>query len=331
MMRLLASSSGPTAWTLHRLPRANAIGGPSAAASKRVLLVCAHANGFCKECWHPLLEDMQVRADSDEDVDALCLDLAGHGSSAPFALPVEMDVLGKSVSSALAECLASEAAGAQGHGPQTTRIVGVGHSIGATALLNAEHAKHTFERLLLVEPIILPPGPDGVYPTERGAANPLSLATLKRRTTFGSKQEAFENWTGKGAFKFWKPELLRQFAEHALREDAPGGPVHLKCAPESEADIYNMAISIGGELGEIECPVDIMNGERSVHMPKEYTASFMPKFKHPGDFVVVPNATHFIPMEQPPVVVQQMIHSLRLPTTTLSSPAPPPRTPSPNL
>lgn len=264
-----------------------------------------HANGFCKEMYMPIVARLEEACDVYKaPLDALLVDLSSHGSSTQFSAPVEGRDLAQDVHDALDSYLSARPCA------QYDRIVGVGHSIGSTALLYAQHARPDFAHLCLVEPILLPANSEGLY--TRSPMTGFPEDTLKRRTTFASREAAVANWTGKGAFKRWLPEMLALFAEHALK-DAEDGTVQLKCDPKDEAEIYQMRIALRGSLHEITCPVDLINGADSIHVPVHTGLDAQSKMKYPGRMVVVPGATHFVPMEKPDAFVETIINTFHLP------------------
>ncbi|HTO58795.1 MAG TPA: alpha/beta hydrolase, partial [Pseudomonadales bacterium] len=109
----------------------------SAEASRPSVLL-AHATGFHARCWD------RVVAHLDADRHVIALDQRGHGRSAkvpPFNWESFGHDLGRFV-----EIL------------NLSRLVGVGHSMGGHAMVQAAaHQQARFERLVLVDPVIMDP------------------------------------------------------------------------------------------------------------------------------------------------------------------------------
>jgi len=290
MAAALARRNG-VAWTWRRL--CSALG---AEVQPRTLLVCAHANGFCKEMWQPIWDRLSLRQDLGEVI-ALALDLPGHGSSAKFDTPLNLEVFGSAVLSAMDDFRATK-------GSEELKfdfVVGLGHSIGSTSLLYAEDLRPAaFSSLCLIEPILIKPRPSPMR------TNPLAEATLKRRCTFASRQEAFDNYTGKGAYKHWQPEQLRLFVDSALVANADGR-VQLKCDPEQEAEVYVAPTPIIERVSSIMCPVTVLNASPSNgHVPAERALENFRNFGNPRALEILPNCTHFMPMEIPDIVANRV-------------------------
>jgi pimeloyl-ACP methyl ester carboxylesterase len=239
-------------------------------------VVAVHATGFCKETWWPVAASLPDRV-------VLAFDQRGHGDSTAPAPPFDWWDLGRDVLAVLDVCA-----------PAPT--IGLGHSSGATALLMAELLRPgSFRVLALVEPIVFP------GPPFRAEENPMSATALRRRATFATPDAALESFRGRGPFARWTEPALRAYVEGGLRPAADGWA--LKCDPATEAEFYRSATEHGvwDRLGDVASPVVLVAGEASE--------------SHPGPFIrhqaaclrearveVVPEATHFVPMERPDAV-----------------------------
>ncbi len=107
--------------------------------------------------------------------------------------------------------------------------IGVGHSMGAAALIMAQATDpDRFRALVLVEPVVLP------GPYER-SDNAMSETALRRRREFTDRSEAADSFRGRGAFAGWDEAAFAGYIRCGLVGE---GPVQLACDPEIEADIY---------------------------------------------------------------------------------------------
>lgn len=177
-----------------------------------------------------------------------------------------------------------------------TRAVGVGHSMGGAALLMAELERPgRFDGLVLVEPIVFPP-------PFRRMDHPLAALARRRRRRFADRDEARTNFAGKPPFATWTEPALAGYLADGLRVE--DGGVGLACAPSFEAELYTAASAHGVLVrsAEIRCPVTILVGERSDTYPDGWAERLAGAF---GDaaLTVVPEASHFLPMESPEAVV----------------------------
>lgn len=237
-------------------------------------IVLAHATGFCKEIWGPVVDELRVRR---VDSEIIAFDQRGHGDSPPIEGNVDWWNLG------------DDALAAAGGG---TSLIGVGHSSGGTALLMAELLRPgTFAALILVEPVVFPP------PHARDADSPLAAGALRRKASFPSRRAALENFRGRGPFAGWDERALEAYVDGGTRRQ--GGALALKCRPEVEAEFYRSGSAHGvwERLGEIGARCLLVAGEFSGIYSSEFAAAQAQRLG--ARLEIVPGASHFFPMQQP--------------------------------
>ncbi len=237
-------------------------------------LLLVHANGFCKETWHPLFEEL-------DGTRAVALDQRGHGDSDTPDPPFDWWDLGRDVLAVL-------------KGVETgSDLIGVGHSSGGAALVMAEILQPgAFDRLILVEPIILPP------PFERREDHPLALMTERRRASFESRRAAFESYRDRPPFSSWDVRALRAFVDHGF--ESRDGRWALKCSPVTEAEFYRTASLHGAwaRLNEVRCPVELIFGSEGIASGTANAELLVDRFPA-GDLTILDGLGHLIPMEAP--------------------------------
>jgi pimeloyl-ACP methyl ester carboxylesterase len=244
-------------------------------------LLLAHATGFCKEVWSPVVAGLRSLG---YDGEVVAWDFTAHGDSPAGSPPYDWWAFAAEVLAVV------DAFDGQ-------MFVGVGHSMGAASLAMAEVERPgTFDRLILIEPIIFPP------PFVR-ADHPLVFGALRRRARFESIEEARANFASKPVFSAWSPEALDAYASGGL--EVVDGGARLKCRPENEADIYRggSAHGVFDRLGEVRVPVFLVAGEQSTtHGPAlmELLAAQLDE----AAMEYVAHAGHFVPMERPDVVAR---------------------------
>ena len=239
----------------------------------------AHATGFCSGVWRPVISALP------RDFTARAWDFPSHGAAPRWQPPIDWWDL--------AAYILDQVAGAAGP------VIGVGHSMGGAAILMAEiTAPGTFSELLLVEPIVFPP-PYGAYD------GPQVRLARKRRNSFGSRQEARDNFADKLPFSAWHPQAFEGYLDCGLIDGKEG--IELACRPQDEVAIYRAATEhrVWDLLPTVEAPVTILAGEFSDTHPAAFlteTAGRIPN----SHFEVVPNTGHFLPMEMPDLVADRI-------------------------
>jgi pimeloyl-ACP methyl ester carboxylesterase len=185
----------------------------------------------------------------------------------------------------------------------TEPVLLAGHSLGATTSLMA--AAQTGERvraLLLIEPVLIPPLREG----DPAGAGDLARRAERRRSVFPSFESAFEAYRGHGIFASWPDAVLADYLRGGLIE-AGDGSMQLACAREWEAAIFHGAPNNHAILAaEIACPMTIIVGTKN-SATSEQQLSVIRKLRPDARIVVADGASHFLPMERPDVVREELL------------------------
>lgn len=265
------------------------------------LLLC-HATGFHGLIWAPLAAEL------DDVAHCWALDFRGHGDS---ALP-SSGLLGWR---RMADDVLAAAARVKGDA-----LFGVGHSMGGAALVLAEQARPgLFSALWCFEPIIFPTGPATARASAADGAEvprplPMAASARRRKAVFPDRATALANYAAKPPLAGFAPEALEAYVEHGFR-DLPDGGVELKCAPETEASVFEGGVDHGAfsRLGDVLCPATIVaSGDGR---PPSQAARAMADALPNGRFERLPALSHFGPMEDP-VAIAQNIRASLFPTST---------------
>jgi pimeloyl-ACP methyl ester carboxylesterase len=190
------------------------------------LALLHHANGFCAGVWAPLASLLRPH------FRVVAMDARGHGdSSAPSgAESYRWENFGRDLAG-VANALAAER-------PPGRVALGVGHSFGGTAFLMAAAAEPgLFERIVLLDPIIMPRAGSRAAADRRKGGGQLAEGARKRREVWPSRAAAVAKWSEKELFADWAPGVLDLYAAEGLR-DRSDGQVELKCSAETEATIF---------------------------------------------------------------------------------------------
>ena len=242
----------------------------------------AHATGFNALTYRHLLAPLT------ETFDIRMWDARGHGQSSLAADPKSQTSWDR-----YADDLSAFLKAWPGERPPLL----CGHSMGGTvSLLTAARHPELICGLILLDPPI--------YGKEMEPAimdNPLSIAAKRRRSRFPSKEDIFSAYKGRGAFKTWPDEVLRDYVEGGTRE-AEDGSIELSCAPEWEAATFR---------GHLHRSWDAIRALKVPTLLLTATYDSPTRIEDPNDMGkenpnisghVVEGGTHFFPMESPDLV-----------------------------
>lgn len=182
-------------------------------------------------------------------------------------------------------------------------IYAVGHSIGGiVSMFCAARRPDLFSRLVMIEPVLLPPDLIRVIRQSRLAGSkehsPLAVRALARKNGWADKTEALDYFRGRNMFEGWRDEFLRAYVENCLTP-APHGGLMLLCPPEVEAQGFDSySTDVWAWPGRLSTSVTIIRGgQTDVLLPLCFE-----KFKRLCTYATAvewPDCNHFIPMQQP--------------------------------
>jgi pimeloyl-ACP methyl ester carboxylesterase len=246
-------------------------------------LLLAHATGFHGLVWAGFA-DVLARSFRVWSFDA-----RAHGSSGKAA-DLGWDTMGADVL-AVVDALGLESP------------VGFGHSLGGALLTIAEATRPgTFRRLYFYEPAIIPPS------SPRNIA--MVQATLRRRPSFASRKDAFENYASKPPLNELSDEALWAYVEHGF-VDQPDGTVTLACTPEDESRTFAGASARHAweAMAVVTCPVTLGRGDAPDAQSPGHTDEQAVLLRAPIE--VLPGLGHFGPLAEPDVVATSVLGALR--------------------
>ncbi len=253
-----------------------------------------HANGFCAALWAPVVERLRQR------FRVVAYDARGHGGS------TRPEGRGAYAWSEFPADLVAVAEQVTTEGQQRSVALGVGHAFGGTAMVVAAAARpELFERLVLLDPVLIPP-PDVDVPLEANRTSPMANSARHRRHVWPSPEAVIESWSRPGhPFSTWDRRALELYAHEGFRR-RKDGQIELKCPGEVEAMIYEMnrSIDVYEAAARVRAPVRVVRGVQS-HFPEflfEQLVSKLPR----GDLVELP-AGHLLVMEAPDRVADTIV------------------------
>ena len=252
------------------------------------ILLFAHANGFNAQTYASLLTPISER------YHAFACDLRGHGFT---TLPTEgtsangWTVFRNDLRSVVEHI-------------RPRSIVLAGHSLGATSsLMAAAQMREQVQGLLLIEPVLIAPD------NEPGATD-LAARAERRRNVFPSFETAFEAYRGRSIFASWPDAVVADYLEGGLLDTGPGS-LRLACAPEWEAAVFRGAPRNTAPLAtSISCPITIIVGSKD-SATSEQQLSLILNLRPDARIRNVDGASHFLPMERPEIVQEELFRLAR--------------------
>ncbi|KAJ1969587.1 hypothetical protein H4R35_006098, partial [Dimargaris xerosporica] len=291
---------------------------PTAARSEPLTLVLAHANGFHKELWEPILEGIALSGQESALCQAtravddfscgpqpiitpghstawhirriIAYDCWNHGESAilnqgQLDMPVTWHKNAHDILAIVRQLVAD------------TAVIGIGHSLGACSLMLAQLFRPTtFKALLIIEPAL-------VRSDKEPAADVVSGA-LKRKNHWRDWETAQKYFDSHWLFKQWDPRMRQLHIDHGLYQtSAPSQHLQLKCAPQHESQTfatgYYDAKWIISHFSEMSCPLEMLLGRVSYLYPEPEIMHIVASFSRQLPTRVIEDTGHLVLMESP--------------------------------
>ncbi|OGA99182.1 MAG: hypothetical protein A3E25_07230 [Burkholderiales bacterium RIFCSPHIGHO2_12_FULL_69_20] len=248
-----------------------------------------HATGFHARVWDQVIHHLPGRH-------VIAVDQRGHGRSeaAPFG---SWEAFGRDLAGVAA---AFELQGA----------VGIGHSMGAHALVQAAAFESPrFSQLVLVDPVLLAPAAYHLRPVPAGTLHP----SAGRKNHFASAQAMFDRFADRPPYSVFNRQSLRDYCEHGLRPADNGNGCLLACAPAFEGSIYPQARQNPGVVASIralQIPVLVVRARAQDPSILPWDPLGSPTWPglagefHHGRDRHFSDKTHFLPMEDPALMAR---------------------------
>lgn len=261
-------------------------------AQEVVLLV--HATGFHARCWDSAIRMLGAK------FRVIAIELRGHGRTEKQP-PYDWWTFGRDLTQFVRDLDVSNA-------------IGVGHSMGGHCLVQACAAHpEFFKGLVLVDPVIANPAH---YPAIDSAAQWDSVEShpvSRRRNEWESPEQMFKNFRHRHPFSIWKEECLLDYCKWGLERNQEG-TYSLACPPRVEASVYvgSRSSDVSGLCAQIPHPVVVMRAQSRDPTSTKLDFSKSPTWPalyqqfNRGEDRFLPELSHFIPMENPQLVAQEV-------------------------
>jgi lipase len=197
--------------------------------------------------------------------------------------------------------------------------VGVGHSMGAHALVQAAaFAPGRLRQLVLVDPVIRGPAEYHQPPPPPGTLHP----SAQRKNRFASAQEMFERFADRPPYSVFDPQALMDYCQHGLKPADDGHGFQLACAPAFEGKVYPAALGNPGiyaSIRALQIPVLVVRARPQDPSIKPWdglgTPTWAPlaqEFRKGRDLQLM-DKTHMLPMEDPALVARLIADAMAEP------------------
>jgi len=249
----------------------------------------AHATGFNAETYCQLLAPLSAR------LHILASDSRGHGFS----------TLPESTAQLKGWTVYRDDLGALLNAVHPGPLILAGHSKGAIiSMMLAAQFPARVRALVLLEPVLVPEHRPSVLPAD--APPSLAVRAARRRAVFPSADAAFESYRGRGAFTTWPEAMLRDYLKGGLIRTGNGDEVRLACAPAWESQSFDSTPTGAAKLAaKLRCPLTVLHASDGTAGAAQVAELL--KAKPDARLVHVPGATHFLPMEHPELVREEIL------------------------
>ena len=246
-------------------------------------LVLSHGNGLAIDLYYPFWSLLA------EDFDLIVYDLRNHGWNAvgpraAHSLPTfvrDHDLILEATDRHF------------GAKPK----VGVFHSVSALASLLSSATDSGYEARVLFDPPVCKPGRSQ---SEFDLAAERTAAMTRRRTDrFRAVQDFVDVLGFLQAFTRVVPGVHELMGRTTLRESADGEGYELRCPKEYEAQIidYARVFAVLVNFEALTCPTKVIGADPT--LPYSYLPTFDLTHVLTVDYDFIPEATHFLPLENP--------------------------------
>ena len=182
--------------------------------------------------------------------------------------------------------------------------IGVFHSVsGLISLLSPTRGSDFMARVLLDPPLCTP----GRSYEEFDSAATRTAASARRRTDrFDSLDDFVDLMSFIPLFRQVAREVLELMARTILRRDGIGGGYILRCPRDYEAQIidYASSYSVLVDFTDLASPTKVIGADPLV--PYSYLPTLDLSDMLSVDYDFLPDATHFLPLEQPEVCAEMV-------------------------
>ena len=259
-----------------------------------------HATGFNAQTYTILLDKLNKKFNSEINIYAL--DQRGHGLSKAEAKPENLSSWAPFLEDGL-EFVDSLS------GP----IICSGHSMGAViAAKVASKRKSKQIKLFMIEPVLFGPEQAKIWRSSQekpGNKPNIADGAAKRRRSFDSIEEALKSYEGRGAFKTWGSEWIKDYLIGGTQK-SPNEGIELSCTPEWESMTFkSSSMDTWDFLEDIEIQTFTIAAapeENSGTTFSEDARKALLSLGSAWELEEIEGASHFLPMEYSDLVADRI-------------------------
>ena len=260
---------------------------------KKTPLIFVHGTSFHARCWDQIIRYLP-------EYEVIAFDLRGHGrAETPIAEDLHTLYTGSNIALDLRIALENL---------NITDAMGIGHSMGGHVVVSVQSENaDLFSSLLLIDPVM------SVKAISKQQSEMFNFVR-KRRDEWSSPEEMINRFAQRFPHSQWEPKVLDDYVKYGLLPNDANDSFQLACPPLVEAAIYESGDSdLRDEASLVEIPVHIMRAKlRDLSNPGEIFG-FSPTDPEVVDWfsnateLYLPDANHFLPMEHPSFVADQIM------------------------
>ena len=253
-------------------------------------LVMSHGNGLAVDLYYPFWSLLT------DDFDLVIYDMRNHGWNA-------VGTLQKHNIPTLVQdhdCILSAIDRRYGKKPQ----IGVFHSVSALVTLLSPTRGSGFSAYVLFDPPLCKPGDS--YEAFDAAVKRTAALARRRTDRFHDREELVELLGFLPIFQRAVPGVFDLVARTTLRKCSSGQGYELRCPREYEAQIieYARIFAVLVDFESISCPIKVLGADPT--LPYSYLPTLDLSDVLSVDYDFLPEATHFLQLEQPENCVAAM-------------------------
>ena len=250
-----------------------------------------HATGFNAQTYNILLDKLDKKFNSEINIYAL--DQRGHGLSKAQAVPENLTSWTPFLEDGLG--FVDSLSGS---------VICSGHSMGAViAAKVASKRKSKKIKLFMIEPVLFGPEQSKIWRSSQekpGNKPNIAEGAAKRRRNFDSIEEAMKSYEGRGAFKTWGSEWIKDYLIGGTQK-SPNEGIELSCTPEWESMTFkSSSMDTWNFLEDIEVQTFTIAAapeENSGTTFSEDARKALLSLGSTWELEEVDGASHFLPME----------------------------------